>query len=230
MRGEFERVVVADTSREIEQYVSELIDWMVDKDYRQWQAVMEYLNRRVAEHADRMVGTVGGEFEFNRQKLLASVGRSAREVVDSYDRGAEALKLSREVQRAILQTAAVEVGALGLGAVLVAVLQTTMLDITGVLGASAVAALGLYVLPYRRQRVKSDLRSHINDLRERLDAAMSRQFNGELQDSVQRIKEAIAPYTRFVRVEREKLDLLDKELSRLHTEMAALQEDVRRLK
>lgn len=230
MRGEFERVVVADTSREIEQYVGELIDWMVDKDYRQWQAVMEYLNRRVTEHADRMVGTVGGEFDFNRQKLLASVGRSAREVVDSYDRSAEALKLGREVQRAIIQTAAVEVGALGLGAVLVALLQTTLLDVTGVLGASAVAALGLYVLPYRRQRIKADLRMRINDLRERLDAAMSRQFNGELQDSVQRIKEAIAPYTRFVRVEREKLDLLDGELSRLHTELAALREDVRSLK
>ncbi|MBP7961782.1 MAG: dynamin family protein [Caldilineaceae bacterium] len=230
MRGEFERVVMADTSREIEQYVGELIDWMVDKDYRQWQAVMEYLNRRVAEHSDRMVGKVGSEFEFNRQKLLASVGRSAREVVDSYDRGAEALKLGREVQRAIIQTAAVEVGALGLGAVLVAVLQTTMLDVTGVLGASAVAALGLYVLPYRRQKIKADLRTRITDLRERLDAAMTRQFNSELQESVQRIKEAIAPYTRFVRVEREKLDLLDGELARLHTELATLNEDVRSLK
>ena len=230
MRGEFERVVMADTSREIEQYVGELIDWMVDKDYRQWQAVMEYLNRRVAEHSDRMVGKVGSEFEFNRQKLLASVGRSAREVVDSYDRSAEALKLGREVQRAIIQTAAVEVGALGLGAVLVAVLQTTMLDVTGVLGASAVAALGLYVLPYRRQKIKADLRARINDLRERLDAAMTRQFNGELQESVQRIKEAIAPYTRFVRVEREKLDLLDGELGRLHNELVTLNEDVRSLK
>ncbi len=230
MRGEFERVVMADTSREIEQYVGELIDWMVDKDYRQWQAVMDYLNRRVAEHSDRMVGKVGSEFEFNRQKLLASVGRSAREVVDSYDRGEEALKLGREVQRAIIQTAAVEVGALGLGAVLVAVLQTTMLDVTGVLGASAVAALGLYVLPYRRQRIKADLRVRITDLRERLDAAMTRQFNSELQESVQRIKEAIAPYTRFVRVEREKLDLLDGELARLHNELATLNEDVRSLK
>jgi hypothetical protein len=230
MRGDFEREVVADTSREIEQYVGELIDWMVDKDYRQWQAVMDYLNQRVTEHADRMVGKVGSEFEFNRQKLLSSVGRSAREVVDGYDRSAEALKLGREVQRAIIQTAAVEVGALGLGAVLVAVLQTTVLDITGVLGASAVAALGLYVLPYRRQRIKADLRTRITDLRERLDAAITRQFNNELQDSIQRIREAIAPYTRFVRVEREKLELLDGELSRLHNELATLNEDVRGLK
>jgi len=230
MRGDFEREVVADTSREIEQYVGELIDWMVDKDYRQWQAVMDYLNQRVTEHADRMVGKVGSEFEFNRQKLLSSVGRSAREVVDGYDRSAEALKLGREVQRAIIQTAAVEVGALGLGAVLVAVLQTTVLDITGVLGASAVAALGLYVLPYRRQRIKADLRTRITDLRERLDAAITRQFNNELQDSIQRIREAIAPYTRFVRVEREKLELLDGELARLHNELATLNEDVRGLK
>ena len=130
-------------------------------------------------------------------------------MVASYDREAESLKLAQEVQRAIIQTAAVEVGALGLGALLVALLHTTLLDVTGILGASAVAALGLYVLPYRRSKIKTDLRQQINDLREKLLAAMSRQFEQELSDSIQRLREAIAPYTRFVRVEREKLDQID---------------------
>jgi hypothetical protein len=90
------------------------------------------------------------------------------------------------VQRAIIQTAAVEVGALGLGALLVALLHTTLLDVTGILGASAVAALGLYVLPYRRSKIKEDLRRRINLLRDQLNAAMNRQFEKELTDSVQR--------------------------------------------
>src|SRR5690606_28513343 len=167
--------------------------------------------------------------EFNRQNLLKSVGRSTREVVDSYDREAEALKLAQEVQRAILQTAAVEVGALGLGALLVAMLHTTLLDVTGVLGASAVAALGLYVLPYRRTRIKADLRERINDLRERLDAALTRQFEAELRQSVHRIHDAIAPYTRFVRVEREKLTNLDQKLKDASIQLAQLRRDVQEL-
>jgi hypothetical protein len=37
IQGEFERQVVADTPRQIEQEVQALIDWMVAKDMRQWQ-------------------------------------------------------------------------------------------------------------------------------------------------------------------------------------------------
>ncbi|MEZ4833611.1 MAG: dynamin family protein [Caldilineaceae bacterium] len=226
LRGEFERKVIADTSRDIEQHVNELIDWLIDKDYRQWQSVMEFINRRASQHAERMVGQVTGDFEFNRQKLLQSVGRSAREVVDTYNREDESQKLAQEMQRAIMQTTAVEVGALGLGALLVAVLHTPLLDITGIVGASAVAALGLYVLPYRRSRIKIDLRNRINELRGRLDAALVRQFEAELKQSVQRIHGAIAPYTRFVRVEREKLELLDGSLREAESQLAQMRATV----
>lgn len=229
LRGEFERRVVGDTSRQIEAYVHELIDWLVERDYRQWQSVMEYLNRRATHHADRLVGQVKTEFELNRQSLLQSIGRSAREVVESYDREQEALKLAQEVQRAIVQTAAVEVGALGLGALLVAILHTTLLDITGVLGASAIAALGLYVLPYRRQKIKAELRRRIQDLRERLDEALTRQFEAELTQSVHRIREAIAPYTRFVRTEREKLAQLQEELAQIERDLARLRHELEAL-
>ena len=179
---------------------------------------MEFIERRSLQHTNQMIGHVRGEFDFNRQNLLKSIGRSAQEVVDSYDREAEALKLAKDVQRAILQTAAVEAGAIGLGAILVVILNTTFLDVTGVLGASALAALGLYVLPYRRQKVKAQLRARIGDLRRRLDTAISHQFDSELKASVQRIREAVAPYTRFVRVEREKLETLAAELQRAEGE------------
>lgn len=226
LRGEFERRVLADTSREIEHHVHELIDWLIDRDYRQWQAVMEFIDRRSSQHTDHMIGQVRGEFEFNRQNLLNSVGRSAQDVVASYDREAEALKLAQDVQRAILQTAAVEAGAIGLGAILVVILNTTFLDVTGVLSASALAALGLYVLPYRRQKVKAQLRARIGDLRQRLDSAISRQFETELAASVQRIREAIAPYTRFVRVEREKLETLSASLKGAEGEWNDLRREV----
>ena len=229
LRGEFERRVLADSSRAVERHVDELIDWLIERDYRQWQAVMEFIERRSLQHTDQMIGQVRGEFDFNRQNLLKSIGRSAQEVVDSYDREAEALKLAKDVQRAIIQTAAVEAGAIGLGAILVVILNTTFLDVTGVLGASALAALGLYVLPYRRQKVKAQLRARIGDLRRRLDTAITQQFESELTASVQRIREAVAPYTRFVRVEREKLETLAADLQRDESEWAGLRRRVEEL-
>ena len=54
------------------------------------------------------------------------------------------------------------------------------------------------------------------------DAALQRQFDKELGDSVQRLREAIAPYTRFVRVEREKLERLETDLQEAQTEVRSL--------
>ena len=222
VRAEFERTVVADTSHAVEQQVSDLIDWMVDRDFRQWRDVMEYLNQRSSQHADQIVGKVGSEFEFNRQNLIASVGREAQRVVDSYEPETESLKLAQQVQSALVQTAAIEASALGLGAVLVAVLNTTLLDVTGLLGAGALAAIGFYVLPYRRNRLKQELRAAIADLRDQLNETLTRQFERELGDGMQRMREAIAPYTRFVRVEREKLERVGEEMERLRRELADL--------
>lgn len=222
LRGEFEREVVGDTSRQIERHVNDLIDWMIDKDYKQWRSVMDYIRRRANQHADRIVGSVESDFELNRQNLLIRIGHNAQRVADSFDRETESLKMAQEVQRAIFQTAAVEVGALGLGTALVLILQGVWLDLTGILGASAVAALGLYVLPYKRNQVKAQLREQIGELRTQLNSAITRQFERELADGRARLQEAIAPYTRFVRGEREKLDKLDADLRHIKAEMTAI--------
>ena len=95
--------------------------------------------------------------------------------------------------------------------------------LTGVIGASALAAVGLYVLPYRRTKIKQQLREQINQLREQLSEAMTRQFEGELGDGMQRIREAIAPYSRFVRIEREKLEKLRVELDRTASQIGDMQ-------
>ncbi|HRW06104.1 MAG TPA: dynamin family protein [Caldilineaceae bacterium] len=222
LRGDFEREIVGDTSRQIERHVNDLIDWMIDKDYKQWRAVMDYIRRRANQHADRIIGTVDSDFELNRQNLLTSIGRNAQRVADSFDRETESLKMAQEVQRAVFQTAAVEVGALGLGTALVLILQGVWLDLTGILGASAVAALGLYVLPYKRNQVKAELRKQVAELRTQLNTAVTGQFERELAASHTRLQEAIAPYTRFVRTEREKLEKLDVDLRQIRVEMTTI--------
>ena len=56
VQKEFEEKVVADAPIQIERRVTEMIDWLVDQDFRQWQAVTSKLSERHRQHASRMLG------------------------------------------------------------------------------------------------------------------------------------------------------------------------------
>ena len=226
IQGEFERQVVADTPIEIEREVSALIDWLVAKDLRQWQATLEYLERhrnKVRDQEEQIIGQVGGPFEYNRRQLLDSVGRAAKEVVMTYDREAEARKLAQGVRDAVAGTALAQVGAVGLGAVLVVALHTALADFTGILAAGTLAVVGLLIIPAKRRRAKHDLNNKLEDLRQRLMSAMTEEFERELARSLERLRDAITPYTRFVRAEREKLTAIEGELESIRSALGQIQ-------
>jgi hypothetical protein len=225
IQGEFERQVVADTPHKIEEEVSGLIDWMVAKDLRQWQATLDYLDRhraKIRDQEEAIIGQVGGPFEYNRRQLLDSVGRAAKEVVRTYDREAEARKLAQSVRDAVAGAALIQVGAVGLGAVLIAILHTALADFTGILAAGTLAVVGLLIIPAKRRRAKNDLNSKLEDLRQRLMEAMTEEFERELAHSLQRLREAIAPYTRFVRAEQQKLLRIEGELEEISSALGRL--------
>ncbi len=229
LQEEFERQVVRDVPQTIERKVDEIIDWLVAQNLTQWQAVMDHLAQRRTEHAHRMVGTVGGALDYNRDRLLVTVGQSAQEIIESYDQAAEADQIASSVQQAVTETALVEASAIGLGALLTAVLSTVTLDLTGILAATALAALGLFIIPNRRRKVKQELRDKITRMREQLVTTLSQQFEEELERSLRRIHEAIAPYTRFVRAERQHLTETEAELQRIREGLQRLEDQIERL-
>lgn len=229
LQAEFERKVVADIPQTIERRVIEVIDWLVAKNLRQWQAVMDHLAERRTAHAGRIVGQVGGTFDYDRDRLLQTVWRETQRTIETYDRHAEAEQVADSVRMAVATTALVEVGAIGLGAVLTAIFSTTAMDVTGVVAATALAALGLFVIPARRRKAKDELRGKIAVLREKLMTALTSQFDRELDRSLSKLEEAIEPYTRFIRSERDHLtktrrdlDLIAENMARLETEIARL--------
>lgn len=215
LKRAFEREVVADLPRLVEKRVEEVIDWMVGSDLRQWQGVMEHLERRKAHHSDRLVGRVMGVFEHDRATLLETVQREAQRALESYDRDKESSRLAESVQVAVAGTAALQVGALGLGTLITMLASTTMADMTGILAAGALSVLGLLILPARRSAAKSELRGKVEDMRARLMSALTGQFDEELEKSLQRIREAVSPYTRFVRSEKQRLGDVREDLRRL---------------
>ncbi len=229
LKVDFERKVVSDAPKIIEQRVTQVIDWMVSSDLRQWQAAMDHLSRRRAKHAGRIVGQVGGSFDYDRARLLDTVGRAAQRTLESYDKEAEAAQLAESVQRAVAGTALVEIGAIGLGTIVTIVATSTLADVTGILAASTVAVLGLFVIPARRREAKKELREKIGTMRQRLMNALTGQFERELERSLQRINEAIAPYTRFIRAERDRLAETRSELNRIQEGLARLKAEIEAL-
>jgi small GTP-binding protein len=223
LRQRFETEVVADAPARIEAKVESLIDWLVESDLQQWQSVVNHVNRRAAAHADRMVGEVGGRFEADRGRLLATVGRAAADGLASYDRADEARRMADDMQKAVTSTAAAGVGAVGLGATVALVASSTAADITGLLAAGLLFSLGLFILPHRRRKAKLELSAKIAALRGEIMTALGAQFETEAERSRRRLADTIAPYTRFVRSETDRLESEKRELTDLATRVGSLQ-------
>lgn len=226
LKIEFERKVVAGTPQTIQQNVEEIIDWMVASDLRQWEAVTELLRQRRAAHPEEQIHQGGTGFTYDRARLLATVGRAAERAVDSYDRDREANKMAESVQMAVAGTALAQAGAIGLGTVVAAFASTTFADVTGILAAGTIAVLGLFVIPMRRQQAKQELRKKIGTMRTELMESLTSQFAREIQRSVDRIRDAVAPYSRFVRGERDKLTSIRDELSAVREALERLRQQI----
>ena len=218
----FEQQVVADAPQKIEQKIGELVDWLVDMDLRQWQRVTEHLAERRRQHRSRIVGDDAGRFLYDRARLIDSVGGDAQRVVESYDLRREAQALADGARNAVAAAAAISAGAVGFGALVVAIATTAAADATGLIMASLVGTLGFFIIPAKRRRAKEELRIKIGALRDKLSSSLREQFGMEILKSGDRIRESVAPYSRFVRAEGENLQAVQSELGEATAALAAL--------
>ena len=202
VQKEFEDKVVADAPVQIERRVSELIDWLVDQDFRQWQAVTSRLTERHRLHAPRVLGAPEiGSFHNDRAQLIDSVGREAQRVVDTYDRRREAEAIADQARVSVAAAAAAGGAALGLGTLVTIAASTVAADVTGILLASVALGLGFLIIPARRKRAKATLQEKVAALRSRLYTALKAEFDRARERSQLRLDDAVAPYRRFVLAE-----------------------------
>ena len=205
VQKEFEDRVVADAPRQIERNVSELIDWLIDQDFRQWQAVTSALADRAKDRGSRVLGAPDiGTFHTDRTRLIDAVGRESQRVVDTYDKQREAAAIADQARAAVTTAAAAGGAAVGLGTLVTLAASTAAADVTGILLASVVAALGFLVIPARRRKAKLEMQEKVSALRAKLAEALRTEFERAQQQGRSRIDEAVAPYSRFVRAEQER--------------------------
>ena len=111
---------------------------------------------------------------------------------------------------------------MGLGALVTAAVLSTSLDITGILAAGTLAIVGFFVIPYKRKQAKDKFREKMETLRINLLDTLTAQFTKESQHAVERLKEGITPYTRYVRSENERIDKTEAILKSLRQRLSAL--------
>src|SRR5688572_19212276 len=162
------------------------------------------LAQRRQAHGEHMTGEESGGFHNDRAALLDSVGRQAQRVVKTFDRRVEAQALADGARTAVAATAAVGASALGLGALVTVVATTAAADVSGILAASVLGAIGMLILPAKRRRARSELEQKVADLRQRLAVALRSEFVTARDRSARRLTDGIAPYSRFVRAEQGK--------------------------
>ncbi|MGI9188971.1 MAG: dynamin family protein [Longimicrobiaceae bacterium] len=207
IRRAFEKEVIADTPAKLEEEVGRIIDWIVERNLKVWEQINQFIDRRdIARRHEGMIGEIDRGFNYNRQALLGSVGRVARDIVGGYDREREARLIANEVQGTFATTALAEVGAIGLGTLVATVLTGAAVDITGILLATGLAVGGFYIIPRKRATAKRDFRARVDEIRAQLQGSLTRQVHAELEESTERINQAIAPYRRFVRTQQEQLN------------------------
>jgi small GTP-binding protein len=227
LKRAFEREVIGETPRHLEEEVGRVIDWIVERNHRLWQDINTYIERRqLTRHHEGMIGDVGPSFSYNRQALLDSIGRVSQEVVGSYDREAESRSIANDIQGAFATTALAEAGAVGLGTIVVTMVTGAAADVTGILLAAALAVGGFYVLPRKRRQAQRDFQQRIAQLRTQLKDTLTRQVHLELEQSTARINEAIAPYRRFVQSQQLQLNEARGELVATEDALMRLRADI----
>ncbi len=232
IRREFEETVVGDSASRIDRAVRDLIDWLTDQEQRLRQYIMEYLDRRRKESSvrdEQLIGSINRQFDYNRQTLLRAVFEKASKLADSYHPKEEAQKLSEELQTSVVQALVVGAGGLALGtigAVAAAAIGFTFLDVTGIAAGTVALVLGLFIIPARRASAKRKFDEKMQELRQRLHTLMNEQFNKELNGSIQRVYDALAPYIRFIRAEQEKIVSMRHQLTPLDAEVLRLKSTI----
>ncbi|MCC7163140.1 MAG: dynamin family protein [Anaerolineae bacterium] len=227
-RSEFEQQVLAGVPEEIDNRTRAVVDWLVEKDLREWQNILTYLQKRRVP-SDALVGELTTSFDMRRQALLTSTTEAAQSVVSTYDAEKESREIGQHVEMAVAQTAIFEAGAVGIGAIVATSVTVAALDVTGILLAGVVAVLGLFVIPYKRKQAKENFKIKIADLRARLGKVLRAQFGSEADRTITRMKEGVAPYVRFVTGEKERIAATETRLAQSRKGLEEMQDRVNKL-
>ena len=208
VENRFRAEVVQDSPEQVEAVVHRMVDWTVDRNLRLWRAVFSELDAHTARlRASGALAPVGDtEFNYNREELFSRLREPVERRLDEFDTEREAREIVTSVKEAVMSAFGVNVLAIGLGGMFIAVFTTAALDFTGVLTATIFAIAGWMIIPARRKHLIKEFEAKITKLNDDLAALLRTKFEEQLSRYERQLLEVVAPYERFLETERTKLE------------------------
>jgi small GTP-binding protein len=228
VESRFRAEVVQDAPQAIEGVVHRMVDWTVQRNLRLWRTVFAELDAHTARLRESGALAPHGdtEFQYNREELFARLREPVERRLDEFDTEREAREIVTSVKEAVMSAFGVNILAVGLGGILVAIFTTAALDFTGVLTATLFAIAGWLIIPTRRRQLVQDFETKIAKLNEDLAALLRAKFEEQLTRYERQLLEVVGPYERFLETERTKLESGLKALREGENEVAALERRV----
>ena len=227
IQREYKDAVVKDLAIQIDSKVDDLIEWLVDENYKQWQIVNNKINKRMSVFKKSILSDPhSNEIQVERKKIISTVKRRAQRVVEKFNRDAEAQQIAEDAQLAVAASAAIEVGALGLGTLVTVLATTASADLTGILLAGITATLGLFIIPTKKKQVIKLFSEKVHSIRNQLSISLKDEITRQIDYVIDNIQETIAPYERFIRAENQKLINNSDQFENSRREIAQLRIDI----
>ena len=225
VENRFRNEVVADGPTQVETVVHQMVDWLVRNNMKLWNAAFAEVQAHTARLREKgALATPGStEFNYNREEMFARLRAPVENRLGQFDAEREAQDIVAAVKESLAQTFGVNVLAVGLGAVLVAIFTTAALDLSGVVTATLLAIAGWLILPARRRKLMRQLEETIARLNADLAALLSTNFEEQLRVYERQMLEVIEPYERFLETERGKVERGITELRALDGKVTALE-------
>ncbi len=230
IQREYKDTVVKDLSIQIDNKVDDLIEWLVDENYKQWQIVNSKINKRMDVFKNRILGdSLSREIQIERKKIISTVKRGAQRIVEKFNRDAEAQQIAEDAQMAVAASAAIEVGALGLGTLVTVLATTASADLTGILLAGLTATLGFFIIPTKKKQAIKLFSEKVHAIRSQLSISLNDEITRQIDYVIDNIQETIAPYERFIRTENQKLINNSDKFEDFRREISQLRIDIKNI-
>ncbi len=229
-KDEFQRQVLRDTDRQLEDQVTEAVDRLFEQALTLWQRTLREFAERLRTIGDAATGTQQ-EFLYNRADVFNSVMREAERKIQRHDLREEARRILENAANAADTVGYAGAGAAGLGLLSGVLMVATTADLFGGFGlitAGVVGVAGLTVLPMQRRKAIKELQDHVEALRTDMRTALSHQLSQQADAALGRLHETIAPYEHLVETERTALDEATGEQQVIEAEIEALRQRIRK--
>lgn len=221
-QNQFNKDVIIDIETPINQIIEELSTLISQRARVQARSVIEYIGNRPKKYSDSMIGNVQQDSEFDniRHQLVEKLMKDSHAVIYNHNQEKNVLKISEGAKNALLSSAAI--GSIS-AATATGLASVHLLDITGIMTLSSIAVMGLMVVPWKKTSIRKDFELRITSFQTQLTTTFVNNLERELTLVNEKIMTSISPYSRFVKIEQNKIHNTNIQLESLRKKVRDLQ-------